>query len=181
MLSVLLFAAIAVGTSAHDTMPARAEHARATDPRAAQVLDTAIARAGGRAALAGIQRVRLEMLTMWQRTTFEERPYADAPSYELHSDLRDYTTRSWRNTRRFNSGPQWREITDIVNDTVGARRFTTSLPALPGTAGAETPAKYSPWTTLNVAYVDERREQFAFAPERVLLLARDAADLRSHP
>ena len=40
------------------------------------------------------------------------------------------------------------------------------------------PLRAGAWTTLNVAYVDERRELFAFAPERALLGARSARDLR---
>jgi hypothetical protein len=34
------------------------------------------------------------------------------------------------------------------------------------------------WTPLNIAYVDEQRELFAMAPERLLLAARDSRDLR---
>ncbi len=130
---------------------------------ATAVLDTALARMGGAPALERIVRIRREMLTMWQRTGFSDYPYTDAPSYETHSDVRDYALGAWRNTRRFPAGGTWREITDIVRDSVAARRFN----------GA--------WSPLNVAYVDERRELFAFAPERVLLLARAAIDLRLEP
>lgn len=127
---------------------------------ATDVVDTALARMGGAPALERIVRIRREMLTMWQRTGFSDYPYSDAPSYETHSDVRDYSLSAWRNTRRFPAGGTWREITDIVRDSVAARRFN----------GA--------WSPLSVAYVDERRELFAFAPERVLLLARAATDLR---
>jgi hypothetical protein len=123
---------------------------------------------GGAPALRRVARVRLEMMTQWQRVSFDERPYTDAPSYERHSELRDYTIPAWRNTRRFPAGKDWREMTDVVADTVAIRR----APAPGGTAA---------WAPLNVAYVDERRELFAFAPERVLLLARDARDLRALP
>ena len=129
---------------------------------AAAALDTAIARMGGAPALRAVQRVRLDLLTQWQRTTFDERPYADLPSYELHTDLRDYTIPAWRNARRFYMGGSWRELVDVVRDSVAIRR-----------------APDAAWATLNVAYVDERRELFAFAPERVLLHARDAADART--
>jgi len=127
----------------------------------AAVIDTALARMGGAEALARVERIRREMMTQWQRTTFDARPYPDQPSYEWHSDLRDYGSASWRNTRRFMANGSWNDITDIVQDSVAIRRSR-------GT-----------WAPLNVAYVDERRELFAFAPERVLLLARAAQDLRA--
>ena len=34
-----------------------------------------------------MKRVRFEMMTQWQRTVFDERPYADQPVYESHSRL----------------------------------------------------------------------------------------------
>ena len=37
------------------------------------------------------------------------------------------------------------------------------------------------WAPLNIAYVDERRELFAWAPERLLLNLASAADLRAAP
>jgi hypothetical protein len=131
-------------------------------PTPAAVLDSAIARMGGRPALEGIVRIRREMMTQWQRVSFDDRPYTDFPSYEQHSDVRDYSQLAWRNTRRFQNGsatPQ--SIVDIVKDTVGIRLFRDQ------------------WAPLNVAYVDERNELFTFAPERVLLLARAAADLKA--
>jgi hypothetical protein len=157
-------------------------------PPAAAVaaLDTALARMGGADALRRVTRVRFEMLTQWQRTAFDGRPSADAPSYELHSDLRDYAIPAWRNTRRFvvpggvatGAPPAWREITDVVRDSVAIRR----VPRAPGAAAAGAGAGAADgWAPLNVAYVDERRELFAFAPERALLAARAAADLRALP
>ncbi|HEX5829737.1 MAG TPA: hypothetical protein VFY16_02075, partial [Gemmatimonadaceae bacterium] len=133
-------------------------------PSAVAALDSAIVRMGGAPALRAVRRTRLEMLTQWQRTNFDARPYADLPSYELHSELRDDTMPAWRNARRFYMGGSWRELVDVVRDSVAIRRMPDAA-----------------WAPLNVAYVDERRELFAFAPERVLLLARDAADLRALP
>ena len=130
--------------------------------RQAPALDTAIARMGGAEALGRIERVRYELITQWQRTSFADVPYADQPSYEIHSDVRDYTIPAWRNTRRFQGARPAPEVVDIVRDTVAIRRLGPA-----------------PWAPLNVAYVDERRELFAFAPERVLLLARGAPDLRA--
>lgn len=131
-----------------------------TDPRATAVVDTAIARMGGLASLERIARVRMDMMTQWQRTSFDERPYTDQPSYEWHTDVRDYTIPGWRNTRRFATGGPWRDMIDIVHDSVAIRFLNGS------------------WGPLNVAYVDERRELFAFAVERLLLRARDASDAR---
>jgi hypothetical protein len=127
------------------------------------VVDTAIARMGGLAALTRIERVRMEMMTQWQRTSFDERPYTDLPSYERHSDVRDYSIPAWRNTRTFVSGGAARPIIDIVRDSVAIRNLN-------GT-----------WGPLNVAYVDERRELFAFAADRLMLAARAAADLKAAP
>jgi hypothetical protein len=147
---------------------AASAQARASVP----VLDTAIARMGGAARLASVQRVRLEMLTQWQRTTFAEGPYGDAPSYELNTELRDYTRGAWRNTRRSHAGGAWREVVDVVLDSVAIRHLPAGFPS---------PSAPGGWGPLNVAYVDERRELFALAPERLLLGLRAAPDLRALP
>jgi len=149
------------------TAPLRAQSAQA-------IVDTAIARMGGAPALRDVKRVRFEMMTQWQRTAFDERPYGDQPGYETHTDLRDYDASAWRNTRRFLGAGPVREIVDVVLDSVAIRR------SLGGSGGVASPAVAAPgaWTTLNVAYVDERRELFAIAPERLLLTARGARDLR---
>ncbi len=126
------------------------------------VLDTALARMGGRSALEGIVRIRREMITQWQRVSFDERPYTDLPSYEQHADVRDYSQMAWRNTRRFLTGavPQ-PSVVDIVKDTVAIRLFRDT------------------WAPLNVAYVDERNELFTFAPERLLPLVGAASDRKA--
>jgi hypothetical protein len=136
-------------------------------PPAAAPLDTAIARMGGEDALRKIERVRFEMMTLWQRMAFETRQSDLIGTYELHSDLRNYTLGAWRNTRRFVSGPALREMTDVVQKDAAIRRFP------PGPDGT-----LPPFAPLNTAYVDERKEVFAFAPERLLLAARAASDLR---
>ncbi|HVX89632.1 MAG TPA: hypothetical protein VG940_11925 [Gemmatimonadales bacterium] len=130
------------------------------DPAAKAFIDTALARMGGRDAVARVQRVRREMLTTWQRTGFRNEPYADAPSYELHTDIRDYGLRAWRNTRKFSLTPGGPQIVDIVRDTVAIRQGPNGV-----------------WAPLNIAYVDELREIFAIAPEHLLLVASEAPDL----
>jgi hypothetical protein len=125
-------------------------------------LDTAIARMGGEETLRRIERVRFEFMTAWQRMSFD-RPADLTSSYELHSDLRNYSLNAWRNTRRFISGPVMQEMTDVVGKDVAIRRD-----------GA-----VAPWAPLNIAYVDERRELFAFTPDRLLLAARGASDRRA--
>lgn len=137
--------------------------APAPDPRALAVVDSAISRMGGADVLGRLERVRYELVTQWQRIVLDGRPYADRPSYEWHSDVRDYTIPAWRNTRRFGHPVKPQEITDVVRDSVANRRIGAA------------------WAPLNVAYVDERRELFAFAPERLLLGVRRASDLRSLP
>jgi hypothetical protein len=159
---------LAIATAAAFFAPPRTAAHRA--PAAAAALDTAIARMGGRETLSRIERVRFETMTLWQRMTFETRPTDLIIAYELHSDLRNYPLVAWRNTRRFVNGPELQEMTDIVQKDAGIRRFP---PKPDGTA--------SPWTPINVAYIDERKEVFAFAPERLLLAARGASDLRALP
>jgi len=151
--------------SAFFAPPVTAAHRKSAT---AAALDTAIARMGGQETLARIERVRFEMMTLWQRLTFDSRPTDLISTYELHSDLRNYALVSWRNTRRFVSGPQMQEMTDIVQKDAGIRRF----PPTPDGAA-------SPWSPINVAYIDERKEVFAFAPERLLLAAHAASDLRA--
>jgi hypothetical protein len=140
-------------------------HAQAR-PTPQAIVDVAMDRMGGRATLARVERARFENITQWLHTTFDREPGADAPTYELHTDTRDYTIGGWRNVRRFPTpgGGPWREMTDVVRDSVAIRRL----------GGIETR-----WQPLNVAYVDERNEIFTLAPERLLPAARDARDLRA--
>ncbi len=166
-------------------LPAPAVAQRTAAPA---LLDAAIARMGGAEQLRAIARVRLDMLTQWQRIQLDDRPYGDQPSYEMHSELRDYAAPAWRNTRRFltqrptaGNGPATpTEITDVVRDSVAIRRAPAPAPGAAPAAGAPA-APVLAWGPLNVAYVDERRELFAAAPERALLAVRDARDLRAMP
>ncbi|HEU4564238.1 MAG TPA: hypothetical protein VFS05_06310, partial [Gemmatimonadaceae bacterium] len=139
---------------------------QAPDPGARAVLDTALARMGGAAALRAIERVQLEVMTEWQRTALDSRRNAPVSSYELSTELRDYTAPAWRYTRRFyapNAPSGMMEVVDLVTDSVAAVRFQGK------------------WRAQNVAYVEERDEAFTFAPERLVMLARDAGDARALP
>jgi len=124
------------------------------------VLDTALARMGGREALEGVHQVRQEMLTQWLVTpSFDERPFQDFPSYETHTDERDYTLHAWRNTRHFGVGERARTVVDLVAGGAAVRDFGR---------GPE---------PLNVAYVDEWSELYAYTADRFVLEARRAGDL----
>ncbi|HCT56334.1 MAG TPA: hypothetical protein DGD08_03885 [Gemmatimonas aurantiaca] len=148
--------------SASARAPAAAS-APPADRVASALLDRAIARMGGDSALRAITTMRMDLLTQWQRTTFAEHPYPDQPSFERNSDLRNYALKGWRNVRMPLTGGTF---VDIVRDTVAARSFN-------GPGGTPTVMP------LNIAYITERREQFAFAPEQMLLLARKAGDLHA--
>jgi hypothetical protein len=156
-LSLLIASAVAVAS-------ARAQSRSSSAP---QVLDRAIDQMGGAALLRRVERVRFESMVQWMRQTFEHRPYGDVVgSFERISDWRDYTLPAWRNTRRFvSAAPTSLEIIDLVRDSAAAR----FAPQGPNSAAS--------WAPLNIAYVDERRELFAFAAERLLLAARAASDL----
>lgn len=140
--------------------------AQVPDTTTAALLDRAIARMGGDSALRSIQTLRLDVMTQWVRTNFASQPFADAPSYERNVELRDYASRAWRNTRTFVGGGPAISITDLVRDTVAARLMPRAPNAPPE------------WGPLNLAYVDERRELFAFAPERLVLTLRNEVRVR---
>ncbi|MFW6089399.1 MAG: hypothetical protein ACODAB_06580 [Gemmatimonadota bacterium] len=126
-------------------------------PPATELLATAIERMGGLEALRGIERVRFDMITQWNRLNYAAGPYDDGPSYELHTDVRDYSIGAWRNTRDFSG--QGRTVIDLVRGDVAVRDFGQGF------------------EPLNIAYVDERRELFAYTPDRLVLGLRDAPDL----
>lgn len=159
--TALLFKLLLVASPA--VLPAQAPTS------ATALLDRTIARMGGDSALRSIRSLRLDMMTQWARTTFANRPFADLPSYERNVELRDYATGSWRNTRQFLGGGPATGIVDVVRDTIAVRL----MPAAPNAAPT--------WGALNLAYVDERRELFAFAPERLVLQLRHDPALRALP
>lgn len=125
-----------------------------SDPRA--VIRRAVDVVGGEAALRGIARVSLKMMTQWQRTTFRDVPFVDRPSFEPHTDVRDYTIPAWRNTREFGT----RRIINVIRDSVAITDLGQGF------------------QPLSVAYVDERAELFVLTPDRLLLALLDAPDPR---
>lgn len=109
---------------------------------------------GGERTLRGIERVAYQMMTQWQRTQFRAVPFTDQPSFERHTDVRDYSIPAWRNTRQFANG----NIVNVIRDSI---------------ALTNTGKEFQP---LSVAYVDERRELFVYTPDRLMLALRDATD-----
>jgi hypothetical protein len=98
--------------------------------------------------------VRFDMMTQWQRTSFREVPWTDRPSFEEHTDVRDYTIPAWRNTRTFGA----RNVVNVVRDSVALTDFGTGF------------------QPLSAAYVDEREELFLYTPDRLMLALLDARD-----
>ena len=126
-----------------------------TGNEAREIVARAVDLAGGEAALRGVRRVTFRMMTQWQRPSFREVPYRDRPSFEPHTDVRDYGLPAWRNTREFGA----RSITNIVRDSVAVTDLGRGF------------------QPLSVAYVDERDELFTYTPDRLLLALMDAPDL----
>ena len=155
----MIFHVILAGTIALSSAP---KPPRLPDARA--ILDSAIERMGGSAKLEAVKQARFEYVTQWYRTSFDNNLFA-APmsSIEVNVDHRDYAANGWRYSRRFVRAGAPFEATDVVKDSTAA--FLGN--------GAKA------WAPLNVAYVDERHELFTFAPERIVILARKAADLRA--
>lgn len=125
------------------------------------VVDRAIAAMGGDSTLRAIHSVRMEVMTQWMRTTMANRPFLDFPSFERHADLRDYPTKSWRNTRSPLGAGTPIQFPVVVRDSIAVVRSF----ARPGATAQ--------WQPLSVAYVDDRRQLFAFAPERLVLTLRE--------
>ena len=122
-----------------------------------------MAHMGGAEALRGVHRLRIEVITEWQRTTLDRRPMTQVVGYEWSTELRDYDMPAWRYSRKFFGATGLNEVIDLVTDSVAAVAFK-------GT-----------WRPQNTAYVEERNEVFALTPERVMLLVRDAPDVRLLP
>lgn len=162
---------IAMAFNAHQAPTGAVHHA---DPRAIGIVDSAAAQMGGINALRSIRTARYAMVTQWLSTTFDRRPFTDAPSYEFSADMRDYGTLTWHNVRRFPDATSWQEYIDLVVDTVAARYTSAPVPSV-----ANAGRTIDHWTALNVAYIDERRELFAFTPDRLVLLLHDAPDLHA--
>lgn len=142
-----------VGLTSVLPAPAHAQVSPATGSATADsIARRAVALMGGADVLRGVQRVTYSMMTQWQRTHFRAVPFTDQPSFEPHTDVRDYTIPAWRNTREFGRS----RIINIIRDSIAL-----TAPA----------AEFQP---LSVAYVDERRELFLYTPDRLMLALIDA-------
>lgn len=130
------------------------EKAMDADPR--ELVRRGLEYMGGARVLGAIERVRFEFVIQWKISTFTDVPFPDRVGYELNTDVRDYSQKAWRNTRRFPVGAEWRTMIDLVRGDVAVRSF----------GGAFAP--------LNVAYVDERDELFAYTPDRLMLAAAES-------
>jgi hypothetical protein len=126
-------------------------------PDARAIVGRAVAAAGGEAALRGVERVAFKMMTQWQRTAFRAVPWTDRPSFEPHTDVRDYTIPAWRNTREFPNRP----IVNVIRDSIALTDLGQGF------------------RPLSVAYVDERAEVFVYTPDRLLVALLDAPDARA--
>src|ERR1044071_5481021 len=133
---------------------------------AREVLDSTLTRLGGCDGFERIRRARFDQLVQWLTIRFDDQPHADAPLYNWTSDLRDYTLNARRLTRRvsagFTSGGNWPGAVQVTKDCVEIQWLLNS--------NAVTP--------LSVVYIDEQHEEFATAPERILLDLWRASDLR---
>jgi len=150
-----LWAACCATVGLTSTLPAPT-HAQVSPERRRAIADSiaqrAVALMGGADVLRGVQRVTYSMMTQWQRTHFRAVPFTDQPSFEPHTDVRDYTIPAWRNTREFGRS----RIINVIRDSIAL-----TAPA----------AEFQP---LSVAYVDERRELFLYTPDRLMLAVIDA-------
>lgn len=146
LMSVLASVCTGVGESAAQSSDVAIEHVR----RAVDLM-------GGEEALRVAERVRLEMMTQWQRPDYRDVAFRDRPSFESHDDVRDYSIPAWRNTRIFGA----RTITNVVRDSVALTDMGDGPQAL------------------SVAYVDERDELFVYTPDRLVLALLDARDLHA--
>lgn len=152
--AVLVIRGMALGSATdHSTLEARSD--------AETLLDRGIRHMGGQEALEAVHQVRFDMMTAWQRTSFDDVPSPGGQSFEQHVDVRDYRIPAWRNTRLWGFGGTMRTIVNVIRDSVAI----TDLGQGP--------------RPLSIAYVDERRELFAYTPDRLMLWARGAPDLRA--
>src|SRR5215470_158953 len=93
---------------------------RSPDPRAVAIVDSAIARMGGEAALRGVKRASYEVITEWQGIVFDDRPAPPVLSYEWSTEWRDYSTPAWRYNRKFFQANGLMTVVDLVVDSVAA-------------------------------------------------------------
>jgi hypothetical protein len=139
--------------------------ARQNAPAARETLDRAIAAMGGDARLAALKGISLESIGHAWALEQSERPEGPwLAIYYQRTDVRDYAgnRRSMQRQQRFWGSPNWSPAVPVVVAGGAAASFNNQRWA-PASAGA----------------VREWEDTVALAPERLLLTARAAPDLRS--
>lgn len=137
----------------------------ARSSQAADTLEAAIEAQGGRARLESIRSVRLEMMGHAFALEQSERPEGPwLTVYRQRVEMRDHAGQRRRveTEQRFWSSPQWSR--------------TSSTVVANGVAAVTNGQR---WGAGRPTDVDEMRRALAFSPERLLLTARAASDLRA--
>jgi len=135
-----------------------------SDVEARQWVETAIHRMGGEAALRGLATLKLESIGYRNLLEQSERPEGPwIPQVERVTELWDTPNGRWAETIEASVSDQTYAITTIVDGDLVVRRL------------GERPLPSSRGTAL------EAREWMALSPQRVLLAALAAPDLRREP
>ncbi|HVQ36539.1 MAG TPA: hypothetical protein VMS31_03350, partial [Pyrinomonadaceae bacterium] len=138
--------------------------ARLANPRS--LVQAAASALGGEKRLRALKSIKLETIGHVHALEQSERPEGPWINvYEQVSELRDLSvTRERRTTdRRQSQSPKWNGLTIVVSNSVAfAERGDRKFPASP-------------------QQVREAEERNALSPERILLTALDATDLRTEP
>lgn len=141
--------------------------ARPQSPAASDRLSAAVVAMGGEARLASLKSLTLESIGHGWALEQSERP--DGPwltIYRQRTETRDYALgrRRVENQQRFWSSPNWsRPAVTVSSGGVAARQFGDR------------------WAAASAIELQDAADSLALSPERVLLSARAAADLRTAP
>jgi len=167
--SSLLIVALATAPGMASPLAGRAATPQAADARA--LLRPAVDAMGGEQRLAGLQSLTLDVVGHNLALEQSERPEGPwLTIYHQRLEVRDYAhDRRWmQNQQRSWVNPSWSTpMAQVAAGDVSAMAVTAQ-----GTMR---------WARGAPALVKTKDETFALAPERVLLTARAAADLRAQP
>ena len=155
MLNALLLAATAAHATAAPAQP---------DPSALRLVETAVERMGGTAALSSLSTMRLEWVGYRNLLEQSERPEGPwIPQVERTVEIRDVRGGRWDETTEATIADTTYSIRTVVADGMAARRFGES------------------WGPAGKAEIVEAQEWMALSPQQVLLDAAAALDLRREP